>query len=51
MLGLIAAFAIVSGVIQIAYALELRHLAHEVKQRLNPADKEPVFRQLHAKGM
>lgn len=50
-LGLIAAFAIVSGVIQIAYALELRHLAHEVKQRLNPADKEPVFRQLHAKGM
>ena len=50
LLGLIAAFAIVSGIVQIAYALELRHVAHEVKQRLDQAENKPVFGQLHVKG-
>ena len=39
LLGLIAAFAIVSGIVQIAYALELRHVAHEVKQRLDAREE------------
>jgi uncharacterized membrane protein HdeD (DUF308 family) len=51
LLALIAAFSIVSGVIQIAYALDLRHVALEVEQHLKPSIKgKPVFRQLHTKG-
>ena len=48
LLALIAAFAIVSGAIQIAYALELRHVAHEVKERLTP--RGAAFQQPHVKG-
>jgi uncharacterized membrane protein HdeD (DUF308 family) len=36
LLALIAAFAIVTGVMQVAYALELRRVAAEVKRRLTP---------------
>ena len=52
LLALIAAFAIVSGVVQIAYALELRRVAAEVKEHLQPgpAEKKSAFGQLHAKG-
>ena len=36
LLALIAAFALVSGVMQIALALELRRVGHEVEQRVRP---------------
>jgi uncharacterized membrane protein HdeD (DUF308 family) len=36
LLALIAAFALVSGVMQIAYALELRRLAGELEDRVRP---------------
>jgi uncharacterized membrane protein HdeD (DUF308 family) len=51
LLALIAAFSIVSGVIQIAYALELRRVALEVKEHLkSSSERSPVFRQLRTKG-
>jgi uncharacterized membrane protein HdeD (DUF308 family) len=43
LLALIAAFAIVTGVMHVAYALELRHVAGEAKRRLKPwAPNKPV---------
>ena len=43
LLTLIAAFAIVTGVMEIAYAIELRSVAAEVKQRFSPqATTKPV---------
>jgi uncharacterized membrane protein HdeD (DUF308 family) len=51
LLGLVAAFAIVSGVMQIACALELRRAGGEVKERLKAtAEKTAAFPQLHTKG-
>lgn len=43
LLALIAAFAIVTGIVQIAYAIELRRMAGEVKHRFEPrAATKPV---------
>jgi uncharacterized membrane protein HdeD (DUF308 family) len=51
LLALIAAFSIVTGVIQIAYALELRHVALDAKKHLSPGSEEkPVLRNLHVKS-
>lgn len=51
LLTLIAAFAIVGGVLRIGYALELRRIAIELEHRLKPkATRKPVPHGLHAKG-
>lgn len=43
LLALVAAFALVTGVMQIAFALELRRVAGELEQRLRPhAPAKPV---------
>ena len=43
LLALIAAFALVTGAIQIAFALELRRAGHEVEDRVRPrASSTPV---------
>ena len=43
LLALIAAFALVTGVMQIAFALELRRVAAELEQRVRPhARAKPV---------
>ncbi len=43
LLALVAAFALVTGVMQIAFALELRRVAAELEQRLRPrATAKPV---------
>lgn len=51
LLTLIAAFAIVGGVLQVGYALELRRIAVEFERRLRPKEtRKPVVHGLHAKG-
>ena len=43
LLALVAAFALVTGVVQIAFALELRHVVVELERRVRPrATAEPV---------
>jgi uncharacterized membrane protein HdeD (DUF308 family) len=43
LLALIAAFAVVTGAMQIAFALELRRVAHELEDRVRPhATQTPV---------
>ena len=36
LLALVAAFALVTGAMQIAFALELRRVAHELEDRVRP---------------
>ena len=42
LLALIAAFALVSGVMQIAFALELRRVVGELERRVQPHERRPV---------
>ena len=43
LLALVAAFALVTGVMQIAFAIELRRVAGDLEQRLRPhAPAKPV---------